>query len=92
MHLVDLLPYERGYRVAASYDALRFPEDKNTHDSPLRNTALKGFQTSALTREGQGATAEGETKKTPTAGKRGRPLPHAECLLLSGKRSGPQPR
>lgn len=45
MHLVDLLPYERGYRVAASYDALRFPEDKNTRNSLLRNTALKGFQT-----------------------------------------------
>lgn len=39
MHFVDLLPDERGYRVAASYDALRFPEDKNTRNCSLRQTS-----------------------------------------------------
>ena len=38
VHLIDLLPYEGWNRVAASYDALGFPEDKEgqAHHSGTR--------------------------------------------------------
>lgn len=96
MHFVDLLPYERGHRVAASYDALRFPEDKDMQMVTQRD--LRGSWTRTMTRQDQSATAKGKAKAPRSCrSSLGRPAPHAlGCarlrvgpltapLLLAGK-------
>lgn len=45
MHLIDLLPNKRWDWVAASYDALRFPENKDRNSAHHGDTVLQGFPT-----------------------------------------------
>lgn len=87
MHLVDLLPYEGRDRVAASYDALRFPENKKGHTqlatqgrSPLTLPEESGEQGSP------GAAAEGRTRE-PHA-QRGAVWAGCWCTLCRSKLGG----